>query len=135
VGTRTLTGFEALARWNKPTRGAVSPAQFIPVAEDIGCIVALGEWVLKIACKEPAPRASRLAAERLELEITESWLLSPDAHVLNILYWFRAKGIWITMNDFGAGYSSLSQLRSFPFNKIKIEVLSLPLALTAMRRW
>jgi diguanylate cyclase (GGDEF)-like protein len=151
VGTRTLTGFEALARWNHPTRGAVSPAKFIPVAEDIGCIVALGEWVLKTACKEAArwpgsltvavnvsPRqladserlfnavqaalqASGLAPERLELEITESSLLSPDAHVLDILDRFRAKGIRIAMDDFGTGYSSLSQLRSFPFNKIKID--------------
>jgi diguanylate cyclase (GGDEF)-like protein len=151
VGTRTLTGFEALVRWNHPTRGTVSPTQFIPVAEDIGCIVALGEWVLKTACKEAArwpgsltvavnvsPRqladserlfnavqaalqASGLAAERLELEITESSLLSPDAHVLDILHRLRASGIRIAMDDFGTGYSSLSQLRSFPFNKIKID--------------
>jgi diguanylate cyclase (GGDEF)-like protein len=151
VGTRKLTGFEALVRWNHPTLGTVSPSQFIPVAEDVGCIVALGEWVLKTACKEAArwpgsltvavnvsPRqladserlfnavlaalqASGLAPERLELEITESALLSPNAHVLEMLHRFRAKGIRIAMDDFGTGYSSLSQLRSFPFNKIKVD--------------
>jgi diguanylate cyclase (GGDEF)-like protein len=151
IRTRAVTGFEALLRWTHPTRGDVSPVQFIPVAEDIGCIIALGEWVLKTACQEaagwPAPltvavnvsprqladserlfnavqaalQASGLAPERLELEITETSLLSPDAHVLDILHRFRATGIRIAMDDFGTGYSSLSQLRSFPFDKIKID--------------
>jgi predicted signal transduction protein with EAL and GGDEF domain len=151
VRSRALTGFEALLRWTHPTRGDVSPVQFIPVAEDIGCIIALGEWVLKTACQEaagwPAPltvavnvsprqladserlfnvvqaalQASGLAPERLELEITETSLLSPDAHVLDTLHRFRAAGIRIAMDDFGTGYSSLSQLRSFPFDKIKID--------------
>jgi diguanylate cyclase (GGDEF)-like protein len=151
VRTQTLTGFEALLRWTHPTLGQVSPTTFIPVAEEIGCIVALGEWVLKTACQEatrwPAeisvavnvsPRqlgdSERLAAavqsalqssglppERLELEITEGAMLSTDPHVLETLHRFRANGIRIAMDDFGTGYSSLSQLRSFPFDKIKID--------------
>ena len=151
IRTQTVTGFEALLRWNHPTRGSVSPVAFIPVAEDIGCIVELGEWVLKAACEEASrwpdalfvavnvsPRqledsarlfnavqaalqASGLAPERLELEITESSLLSREAHVLETLHRLRATGIRIAMDDFGTGYSSLSQLLSFPFDKIKID--------------
>jgi diguanylate cyclase (GGDEF)-like protein len=151
IRTQTLTGFEALLRWNHPTRGVVSPAAFIPVAEEIGCIVALGEWVLRTACKEAArwpaalsvavnvsPRQlddserlfqavqaalqlSGLPPERLELEITESSLLSRKASVLATLHRLHEAGIRIAMDDFGTGYSSLSQLRSFPFDKIKID--------------
>ena len=151
VRTQRVTGFEALLRWSHPTLGQVSPSTFIPVAEEIGCIVALGEWVLKTACQEatrwpPAisvavnvsPRqlgdSERLATavqaalqscglppERLELEITEGAMLSPDPHVLETLHRLRASGIRIAMDDFGTGYSSLSQLRSFPFDKIKID--------------
>ena len=151
VQQRTLTGFEALLRWHHPTRGIVPPTVFIPVAEDIGCIVALGEWVLKTACKEaarwPEPltvavnvspkqfqeserlfnavtmalKASGLAPTRLELEITESSLLVPEAGILGTLNRLRAIGVRIAMDDFGTGYSSLSQLRAFPFNKIKID--------------
>ena len=151
VRTQRLTGFEALLRWTHPTLGQVSPSTFIPVAEEIGCIVALGEWVLKTACQEatrwPAsisvavnvsPRqlvdserlaaavhaalqSSGLPAQRLELEITEGAMLSTDPHVLETLHRLRASGIRIAMDDFGTGYSSLSQLRSFPFDKIKID--------------
>jgi diguanylate cyclase (GGDEF)-like protein len=151
IRTQTLTGFEALLRWNHPVLGNVPPVVFIPVAEEIGCIVALGEWVLRTACQEaarwPAPlsvavnvsprqlqdegrlfkaveaalESSGLAAERLELEITESSLLSPVAAVFDTLHRLRASGVHIAMDDFGTGYSSLSQLRSFPFNKIKID--------------
>ena len=151
VRTQRVTGFEALLRWSHPALGQVSPSTFIPVAEEIGCIVALGEWVLKTACQEatrwPAaisvavnvsPRqlgdSERLAAavrsalqssglppERLELEITEGAMLSTDPHVLETLHALRASGIRIAMDDFGTGYSSLSQLRSFPFDKIKID--------------
>jgi diguanylate cyclase (GGDEF)-like protein len=151
VHTQRLTGFEALLRWNHPTLGQISPAVFIPVAEEIGCIGAMGEWVLRTACQEatrwPAPlsvavnvsprqledserlantvlaalEASGLAPERLEIEITESALLSTDPHVLKTLHRLRASGIHIAMDDFGTGYSSLSQLRSFPFDKIKID--------------
>lgn len=148
---RGLTGFEALLRWNHPMRGPISPLTFIPVAEDIGCMVALGEWVLKTACKEAArwpaslsvavnvsPRqltdskrllkavefalhASGLAPARLELEITESSLMAQDPAVIDMLHQLRATGIRIAMDDFGTGYSSLSQLRAFPFDKIKID--------------
>ena len=151
VRTQRVTGFEALLRWSHPALGQVSPSTFIPVAEEIGCIVALGEWVLKTACQEatrwPAaisvavnvsPRqlgdserlatavrsalqASGLPPERLELEITEGAMLSTDPHVLETLHALRASGIRIAMDDFGTGYSSLSQLRSFPFDKIKID--------------
>jgi diguanylate cyclase (GGDEF)-like protein len=151
IRTQTLTGFEALLRWNHAVLGNVPPEVFIPVAEEIGCIAALGEWVLGAACKEasrwPAPlsvavnvsprqlengerlfevvhaalTASGLPPERLELEITESSLLLPHAQVLETLHRLRAAGVQIAMDDFGTGYSSLSQLRSFPFNKIKID--------------
>ena len=151
IRSQTVTGFEALLRWNHPTRGNVSPVVFIPVAEAIGCIVELGEWVLLAACREAsrwppglvvavnvsarqlegserlfnavqtALQTSGLAPERLELEITESSLLSREAHVLETLHRLRAGGIRIAMDDFGTGYSSLSQLLSFPFDKIKID--------------
>ena len=151
IENKTLSGFEALLRWKHPVRGNVSPAEFIPVAEDIGCIAALGEWILKTACKEaarwPAPlsvavnvsprqmenserlfqavlaalQSSGLEPSRLELEITESSLLSQEKNVLETLHRLRAIGIRIAMDDFGTGYSSLGQLQSFPFNKIKID--------------
>jgi diguanylate cyclase (GGDEF)-like protein len=151
VRTKRLTGFEALLRWDHPTRGAIPPAVFIPIAEDIGCIQGLGEWVLKTACQqaahwpdplsvavnvspvqfgdcerlfkavEAALQVSGLAATRLEIEITESALLAQEVPVLGLLHRLRALGIRIAMDDFGTGYSSLSQLRAFPFDKIKID--------------
>ncbi|WP_428485784.1 putative bifunctional diguanylate cyclase/phosphodiesterase [Rhodopila sp.] len=151
VRGQCLTGFEALLRWNHPTRGAVPPGVFIPVAEDIGCIQGLGEWVLKMACQEAArwpvhlsvavnvsPRqlgdserlfnavqsalyASGLPPARLEIEITESAIMTQEAPVLDLLHRLRGLGIRIAMDDFGTGYSSLSQLRAFPFDKIKID--------------
>jgi diguanylate cyclase (GGDEF)-like protein len=151
IRTQTLSGFEALLRWNHPIRGIVSPEEFIAVAEEIGCIDALGEWVLKTACKEaalwPAPlsvavnvsprqmddserlfravqaalQESGLAPTRLELEITESSFLPHNEEVMETLHRLRASGIRIAMDDFGTGYSSLGQLRSFPFDKIKID--------------
>jgi len=151
VHTKRLTGFEALLRWNHPTRGAVPPGVFIPIAEDIGCIVEMGEWVLMTACRQAARwpdslsvavnvsfcqfsdcerlyRAIRsalqltsLAPERLEIEITESVLMTQAAPVLDLLHRLRALGIRLAMDDFGTGYSSLSQLRAFPFDKIKID--------------
>jgi diguanylate cyclase (GGDEF)-like protein/PAS domain S-box-containing protein len=143
-------GAEALVRWHHPTRGTVSPADFIPLAEEIGLIGPLGEWVLRTACEEarhwPAHltvavnlspvqfRDSALAANvlriltetglpasRLELEITEGALLQDEENTYKILHDLRAVGVRISMDDFGTGYSSLSYLRRFPFNKIKID--------------
>ncbi len=151
IETETVTGFEALLRWRNPTRGLVSPLDFIPLAEEIGLIVPLGEWVLREACREAvrwpsaislavnvspsqfengrrlldavsaALTSSGLSARRLEIEITETVLLRNETSVLDTLHSLRALGIKVAMDDFGTGYSSLSQLRSFPFDKIKID--------------
>ena len=147
---RTLTGYEALLRWQHPTRGNVGPAEFIPLAEDAGLIDALGRWVLRRACADaaswPAPlsvavnlspaqfrrgdlvevvsgalKAAGLAAERLELEITESLLMSNTEQTLDTLHALSAMGIRIAMDDFGTGYSSLAYLWRFPFDKVKID--------------
>jgi diguanylate cyclase (GGDEF)-like protein/PAS domain S-box-containing protein len=145
-----VTGCEALLRWRHPERGMVSPAEFIPVAEEIGLIVPLGEWVLRRACEDAAAwpdgvkvavnlspiqvmnpnllttvigalAASGLPANRLELEITESVLMQNTEATLAALHRLRELGVRISMDDFGTGYSSLSYLRSFPFDKIKID--------------
>ena len=145
-----VCGFEALLRWNHPTRGMVSPADFIPLAEEIGVISAIGAWVLKRACHEAsswpatvkvavnlspaqfksktllldvvaALGASGLPANRLELEITETVMLQDTDSTLATLYQLRELGVRISMDDFGTGYSSLSYLRKFPFDKIKID--------------
>jgi predicted signal transduction protein with EAL and GGDEF domain len=145
-----ISGFESLLRWRHPEKGMISPAEFIPVAEDIGLIVALGEWVLREACAEavkwpadvkvavnlsPVQFRSRnlvqmvisalahsgLSPLRLELEITESLFLAETEANLAILHQLRELGVSISMDDFGTGYSSLSYLRSFPFDKIKID--------------
>ncbi len=146
----TITGCEALVRWRHPQRGMISPAEFIPIAEETGLINALGEWVLTSACLEAATwpghvklavnvspvqfktgtlalkvmaalAASGLAADRLELEITEAVLIRDDEAALAILHDLRAIGVRIALDDFGTGYSSLSYLQRFPFDKIKID--------------
>ena len=145
-----VTGFEALLRWHRPGHGLMTPAQFIPVAEETGMIVAIGEWVLRSACFEAATwpenigvavnlspvqfekgdivaavraalAASGLRPDRLELEITESVELRETVGTLTALHQLRAMGIRVALDDFGTGYSSLSYLRSFPFDKLKID--------------
>ena len=145
-----ITGYEALLRWRHPVRGMVSPAEFIPIAEEIGMIGALGEWVLRQACAcavqwpdgmtlavnlSPAQFKSKtlvslvkdtllvsgLKPTRLELEITESVLMTESDATLATLHELRSYGVRIAMDDFGTGYSSLSYLRRFPFDKIKID--------------
>ncbi|MBR0991548.1 EAL domain-containing protein [Bradyrhizobium japonicum] len=145
-----ITGFEALVRWPHAERGMISPAEFIPVAEDTGLINPLGGLMLRRACLDAASwpddvrvavnlsplqfrsgnllsivtdalRHSGLPPRRLELEITETLLLEKSAQVLATLHALRALGVRISMDDFGTGYSSLSYLRSFPFDKIKID--------------
>jgi diguanylate cyclase (GGDEF)-like protein len=150
VASDRVVAFEALLRWNHPHRGLISPINFIPLAEETGLIVQLGEFVLRSACADAAtwpgdvdvavnlspvqfksPNliaivtealvASGLAARRLELEITESVLLQNSEATLTTLHELRGMGVRISLDDFGTGYSSLSYLRSFPFDKIKID--------------
>jgi len=145
-----VTGFEALIRWQHPERGPVSPAEFIPIAEEIGLIDEIGEWVLRTACTEAAkwpqnitvavnlspvqfkspalPTMVRmvlsetdLPAKRLELEITEGVFLSNDSHVDEMISSLKAIGLKLALDDFGTGYSSLSYLLRVPFDKIKVD--------------
>jgi EAL domain-containing protein (putative c-di-GMP-specific phosphodiesterase class I) len=150
VASHRICGFEALMRWNHPTRGLLSPATFIATSEEMGLIVPLGRWALLEACREAvgwpdditvavnlsavqfnghdlvravaeALACSGLPGHRLNLEITESVLLQSTTRVLEILHELRELGASISMDDFGTGYSSLSYLRRFPFDKIKID--------------
>jgi diguanylate cyclase (GGDEF)-like protein len=145
-----ICSFEALLRWRHPKRGLVSPAEFVPVAEDTGLIVPIGAWVIREACSRAARwpdgirvavnvsavqfhrgalhetilRAladSGLAPDRLEVEITESIFLEGGDTTLRLLHALRTLGVRIALDDFGTGYSSLSYLQSFPFDKLKID--------------
>jgi diguanylate cyclase (GGDEF)-like protein len=150
LNSNRISGFEALLRWHHPNRGLISPAEFIPLAEETGMIVALGEWVVRTACFEArnwphgisvavnlspvqfkkgdlvktvqaALEAAGLRPARLELEITETVVMHNTAETLEALHQLRELGISVALDDFGTGYSSLNYLHSFPFSKIKID--------------
>ena len=150
VPTRRICGVETLVRWNHPKHGLLGPDRFIPLAEEVGLIIPIGEWIMRQACAEAAtwPEHVKLAVnlspvqfrsgnllnsitsaladsglppQRLELEVTESILLRNSAEDLAVLHQLKAFGVSIVLDDFGTGYSSLSYLRMFPFDKIKID--------------
>jgi diguanylate cyclase (GGDEF)-like protein len=150
LASNEISGFEALIRWNHPTQGMVAPSAFIPLAEEIGFIVPIGEWVIRQACATAAQwpdnlnvavnisavqfrnpglmqvivgalAGTGLQPARLEIEITETVLLQNKESTLAVLHQLRELGVRIAMDDFGTGYSSLTYLQSFPFDKIKID--------------
>jgi diguanylate cyclase (GGDEF)-like protein len=150
IADTTITGFEALMRWQHPLRGMVPPGEFIPIAEETGLIVPLGAWAIRKACEQAAKwpdplyvavnvsptqfrggnlvatvaevlSSTGLAPSRLELEITETILMQENDPTIHALHQLRDTGVRIAMDDFGTGYSSLSYLRSFPLSKIKID--------------
>ncbi|MCB1516288.1 MAG: EAL domain-containing protein [Hyphomicrobiaceae bacterium] len=150
IESTRITGFETLIRWNHPTLGAIGPDKFIPIAEETGLIVPLGRWILQNACQaatnwpehvrvtvnlssaqfvemelvnsvRSAVQESGIRPDRLELEITESLLLRDPERNIKILHQLRATGVRISMDDFGTGYTALSYLREFPFDRIKID--------------
>jgi EAL domain-containing protein (putative c-di-GMP-specific phosphodiesterase class I) len=150
IVTKEVAGFEALLRWKHPVRGDMSPGIFIPIAEESGAIMVIGEWVMRTACREAASwsrplkiainvsahqvnnpnfvnlvqdilKETGLAPSRLELEVTETVLFRDPDRALLTLTQLKEIGVSIAMDDFGTGYSSLSNLRNFPFDKIKID--------------
>ncbi|MBN9083003.1 MAG: bifunctional diguanylate cyclase/phosphodiesterase [Rhizobiales bacterium 62-17] len=150
IPTGQILGFEALARWKHPKRGDISPAEFIPIAEDNGLILQIGEWVLRTACAHAAAWAepykiavnispaqfthadlpklvgdvlaeTGLSPDRLELELTESTIFSDKNRAVHMLHQIKALGVAIALDDFGTGYSSLDTLRTFSFDKIKLD--------------
>jgi len=150
IQSAKVVGFECLLRWKHPTHGEISPAVFIPIAEETGAILQIGDWVLKTACREAASWTqplkiavnvsavqlynakffqelhqilleTGLSPHRLEIEITETALVRDFNRALSMLRQIKALGIHIAMDDFGTGYSSLSNLRAFPFDRIKID--------------
>jgi EAL domain-containing protein (putative c-di-GMP-specific phosphodiesterase class I) len=152
VTSGAVTGYEALVRWIHPERGAVSPAEFIPLAEEHGLILSLGDWVLRRACADAAawehpskvavnvspaqlghaelPRRfhqilleTGLPPRRLEIELTETAIIANRDQALHVLRQIKALGVGVALDDFGTGYSSLETLRAFPFDKIKLDRL------------